>query len=87
MHFCCEDIVEHDEERERCFLLGISRKKYFFMSHKSKTTCITLEATLERRNSLSPTGTRVYLHLNVNEFLSDFPYCALFYPALFLCEN
>lgn len=39
----------------------------------------TLEATLERKNSLSPTGTRVYLHLNLIEFLSDFPHDSFFF--------
>lgn len=69
--------------RGRGALLDVSRKKYFFMSYWPKTMCTALEATLERRNSLSPTGTRVYLHLNIIEFLSDFPHHAFFPPALY----
>lgn len=55
-------------------------KKYFFMRYKPQRIHTTLEATLRRRNSLSPTGTRVYLHLNLIGFYQIVP-LVLFSPC------
>ena len=46
----------------------------------------TLEATLRRRNSLSPTGTKANLHLNLIGFCQIYPTVHFFFPALFLYE-
>lgn len=53
--------------------MAISRKNYFFMSCSPKTTYTTLEATLRRRNRLSPTGTKVNLHWNLIGFCQIYP--------------
>ena len=56
------------------------------MSCSPQTMYTTLEATLRRRNSLSPTGTKATLHLNLIDFVRFIPLCIFFFPALFLYE-
>lgn len=55
------------------------------MSYGPKTMCITLEATLGRRNSLSPTGSRLYPHLNLIGFCQIFP-IGIFSPNYFFVK-
>lgn len=73
-------------KRRGAFYWMFLGKKYFFMRHRPKPMSTTLEATLGRKNSLSPTGTRVYVHLNLVGFCQIFP-IFLFSSALFLYKN
>lgn len=67
------------------FLLYVSRKK-LFMSWESPTTVYTsLEATIRRRNSLSPTGTVANLQLNLTGLGQIYP-TVHFFSAVFLYE-
>lgn len=64
----------------------VSRKKSVFMSWECPTTMNTsLEANMRRRNSLSPTGTKANLQLNLIGLGQIYP-TLHFFPAVFLYE-
>ena len=68
--------------------MDVSRKKVFLYEIKGLKQCVCtiLEATLGRRNSLSPTATRVYVPLSLIRFCQIVPIIH-FFPTLFLCKN
>lgn len=72
--------------KERCVLLNVSGIKHLFMRYRPKTMCTTLEAAFGRRDSLPPTGTRVYLQLQFIGLCQISPIILSFFLHYFYIE-